>query len=231
MKNKIYLFLISALLASCAPTRFVKPLEEKQHAVNFSLGGPLVAYSGITIPIPLTTLSYGYGIKNNLTAFGSIHTTSLLFGVIQTDIGVVRNLMVQKNFCPGISITPAANLAMDIWQGHFKCWPQVDINAYWNYKQKRNFFYLGFFNWFELSAKKAFNEPQTTHWIFGPHIGHTFVRNKMDYNLEVKYIGPNLSNQDLVVHYKSPFDKGAMGVYFSITKKFGGSAKPAISGQ
>ncbi|MBK9319173.1 MAG: hypothetical protein IPM91_10340 [Bacteroidetes bacterium] len=49
-------------ISSCAPQRFVKPLEKQQQAVNASLGGVLFDYNGTTIPMPFLTLAYGYGL-------------------------------------------------------------------------------------------------------------------------------------------------------------------------
>ena len=70
------------LFAACAPSRYIKPLEVGQHAVQVNFGGPVAKIPGIgAIPMPLTSVGYGYGLKNNLTLFGNLHTTSFLFGV------------------------------------------------------------------------------------------------------------------------------------------------------
>ncbi len=213
-------FLLLLLAISCAPSRFVKPLEKGQKAINVHLGGPLIGFAGTTIPIPFTSVTGGYGLKENLTVFASIHTTALAFRVFETDIGIVKQLMAQKGYAPAITITPVINMAFDGWEYNFKFWPQIDINAYWHYKQKRNFFYIGLGNWFELSTNKAHNEKQLVHWIYNPHLGHTFVRNKWDYNLEVKYLAPTTERTPNVVDYKGFGSTGAVGVYFSVTRKF-----------
>ena len=217
---KFFLLLLVIFVTGCAPTRFVKPLDKEQKVINASFGGPLIGFAGMTIPVPLTSLTGGYGLKEDLTIFGSLHTTALLFGVIQTEFGVVKSFLTPDKFKPGLTVTPVINLAIDKWKGNFKLWPQLDINAYWNYKDKDNYFYLGSSNWFELAGKKAHEEKQTTLWIGNFHAGHTFVRGKMDYNLEFKYLAPFFSNQDVVVDYKSFGNNGAIGVYMSVTKKF-----------
>ncbi len=111
-------------------------------------------------------------------------------------------------------------MAFDRWDYNFKLWPQVDLNAYWNYKQKRNFFYTGVANWFELSSTKAHGEDQNTQWICNLHVGHTFVRNKWNYNLEAKYLAPGIERLPNVVDYKGFGSSGAAGLYFSVTRKF-----------
>jgi len=209
------------VFSSCAPSRLVRPLEKHQHVVNAEIGGPLFAYAGTTIPVPLTSFMYGYGVTDNTSVFGSFHTTSLLFGVLQTDIGACQRLYYNDSLRLGISATPALNLAQQIVFGNsFKCWPQVDVNFYWDIKPKKSFVYAGVENWFELAGQRAEEQTQTTHWIYCPQVGYTYVRTKWNYNLEVKYIAPNIPNLPNVVSYLGIGGNGALAVYFSITRKF-----------
>ncbi|MEI8137574.1 MAG: hypothetical protein WCH21_09655, partial [Bacteroidota bacterium] len=98
--------LLVSLFQNCAPSRFVKPLAKKQHAASFSFGGPIIKFSGAPIPIPFTTLAYGYGATNNITAYGSLHATSLLFGNLQSDLGTTIKIFEKENKF-GISASPA----------------------------------------------------------------------------------------------------------------------------
>src|SRR5690242_18275035 len=92
-KLKLYALLaFLALLASCAPCRYVKPLAKKQSAASFSFGGPLIMFSGTPIPVPFTTIGYGYGLTDNVTTYGNVHTTSALFGNAQVDLGSTLNI-------------------------------------------------------------------------------------------------------------------------------------------
>ena len=95
---RIYIFIFLALtVLSCAPSRFIEPLSKNQQALSFNIGGSLIDYGGTTIPIPLTSLTYAYGLSNNLTAFGSLHTTSLIFNNLQMEIGVLSQIRDQDN--------------------------------------------------------------------------------------------------------------------------------------
>jgi hypothetical protein len=220
MKNKLLLFIIIASIASCAPTRFVKPLAAKQQAVNLSLGGPLFEFHEATIPMPFLTATYGYGIDSTLTGFGSLNVTSALYGNLQLELGVTKRLLKQNGSLPGVSVNPVANI---IYRNKdaFKFYPQVDVNAYWDHNHGRNFFYAGVCNWFELAGKKAHDEKQTNHWFISPLIGETFVRRKWNYSIEAKVLAPNVSSANNVVGYKTPFKgHGALGIYFGVTRKF-----------
>ncbi len=220
MKKLLYPLFIILAICSCAPTRFVKPLDKGQKAVNLSLGGPLIDYSDLTIPMPFLTATYGYGINNTLTGFGSLNITSALYGNLQLELGATKRLLKQNGSIPAISVNPVANI---IYRNKdaFKFYPQLDVNAYWDYNKGRNFFYVGLSNWFELESKRAFDEDQTHHWLLSPLIGETFVRRKWNYNIEAKVIAPNFSSAKGTVDYKTPFgNHGALGIYFGVTRKF-----------
>ena len=220
MKNKLVMLLIILYLGSCAPSRFVKPLAKKQQAVNLSLGGPLIDYSDLIIPIPFLTATYGYGFDSTLTGFGALNITSALYGNLQVELGVTKGLLRQQGKVPALSVTPVANIIYRPKQGA-KFYPQLDVNAYWDFNRHRNFFYAGISNWFELSGKKASGVKQREHWLLTPMLGQTFVRRKWDFTLEAKIVAPRLSNDKIAVDYKTPFGtKGAFGVYFSYTRKF-----------
>ena len=53
----------------------------------------MIGFGGLTIPIPLTTVGAGYGLQDNLTLHGHLHTTSLLYGTLQMDAGATYALL------------------------------------------------------------------------------------------------------------------------------------------
>ncbi|HEY8399813.1 MAG TPA: hypothetical protein VIK89_01050, partial [Cytophagaceae bacterium] len=136
------------------------------------------------------------------------------------DMGLLHQLNEPKLGIPGVTIVPMVNLALDKWEKRFKVWPEIDVNAFWHYRNNRNFIYTGVGNWFEFANTKAHRERQTVHWVFYPQVGHSFVRDKWNYNFEIKYIAPNKSNENLVVDYKGIGGRGTLGTYFSIIRKF-----------
>jgi len=209
---------IICLFAACAPTRFIKPLNKGEHAINVSLGGPLIKFSNSTIPIPFTTIVYGYGLKENITLFGSLHTTSILFGVFQTDIGCVTSLYKNDSLRIGITVAPTLNLSIDKWEKVAKLWPQIDFNFY--KQHKKQMFYIGVANWFDLSVLKAHKEVQQTHWLLNPHIGYSYCKPVWTFNIELKLLAPTINRQPNVVDYRGFGNTGAIGTYFSVTRKF-----------
>ncbi len=222
MKNKLYYIIFSIALFSCTPTRVIKPLAKGEKSIQAHLGGPLIGFGNATIPIPFTSFCYAQGVNNKITAFGSLHTTSTFFGVIQTDLGACANLYKFKHdkFDINLSASPALQMAFDKWEKKFKAWPQLDFNFYASKKDKPSFVYIGMMNWFELAKYKAHDIKQTNHWIFAPQLGYNYSHKKMNYALEMKYLAPNKNNQPNVVDYRGFNHKGAIGVYLSFTYKF-----------
>lgn len=221
MDKKVLFLFLTLLTAACAPVRFVKPLAKKQDAVNVSLGGPLIKYGdNLTIPMPFFTATYGYGIDSTFTCFGALNITSALYGNFQAELGVTKQLIKQHTYFPAVSCTPQLNILYRNPEAK-KLYPQLDINAFYEYGNRKNYVYAGVSNWFELSKKKTLDQPQSNHWLFSPLIGHHFTGNKWDINLEIKMIASHLSNENIVVDYQTPFkNKGAFGVYIGFTRKF-----------
>ncbi|MCX6274771.1 MAG: hypothetical protein NTV09_06155 [Bacteroidetes bacterium] len=220
MSLRWLLIICSCILGSCAPMRFVKPLEKKQQAANISLGGELIKYNSLTIPVPFLTANYGYGIDSSLTGFASLNITSALFGNFHLGLGATKQLLKQNGYCPAFSVAPAFDFIYRN-KNAVKFYPQLAVNAFWEYGKKNNLVYLGIDNWFELASKRAYGQKQENHWIFMPALGHSFCGKKGSFNTEVRVIAPNLSNEKLVVEYQTPLKThGAFGVYIGYTRKF-----------
>ncbi len=220
---KIYLpiIFISLLVFSCTSSRVVKPLEDGDKEVGLSLGGPLINFSDVVIPIPLTSVHYARGLSNSFTTYGSLHTTSLISGVIHTEMGVLYNFLDENEYYFGLSASTGFNFMVDIWEWNPKMFPVLDINAYKTYNDKGSFYYFGISNWFDLARYKAHGEINTNKWLFAPHIGHTYVGEKWNINVEIKYLAPHVSNEDIVVDYVKWFgSRGAPGIYLGFNYRF-----------
>lgn len=217
-----FLFIISFIYCfqNCAPSRFVKTLEKKQRAASFSFGGPLIKFAGAPIPIPFTTLAYGYGVTDKITGYGSLHTTSLLFGNLQSDIGATVKLFEKENKF-GISASPALQLAYNIGtKNSFRIWPSADVNAYFHLNSKPSYLYTGANSWFELSKYKAYEQPQQRHVIPNLHLGYMIVKQKWQHQFQLSYLGIGIPNKPGVVDYIGISGKGTLGFYYSLIRKF-----------
>ncbi|MEN8787222.1 MAG: lipoprotein [Flavobacteriales bacterium] len=222
MKKVIFYLSTLFILASCASSRFVEPLKKGEQVVALDVGGPTIEFGGAVIPIPLSSIVYARGIDTNLTVFGSVHVTSLLFGNIQTDLGATyRFFESKKSFLPSLSTSVNGNAIYDMNDSKFKFWPQLDLNAYWNFGEKDHYVYAGVSNWWELADVRSQERAQLDRWLVNPQIGLVIKTNKWFYSLETKFLGPSHNNVNLFVPYFSLLgEKGASAIYFGIGRKF-----------
>ena len=166
---RILLFLISGLLFlwSCAPARFVEPLQKGQQVLTGHFGGPIAKVPGIgAIPIPFTSIGYGRGLSNQTTIMGALQTTSLIFGVGQFELGVSQRLWNTDRM--GLSGQLNTNILFDFYTGANRIWPQLDANYYFKYgltsnqiaeQRHYNFMYAGISNWFDFYRVESQGRP------------------------------------------------------------------------
>ena len=232
--KRVLWFLISFCLLSCSASKFYEPLDSGEQVITAHFGGPVARVPGVgSIPLPFTSVGYAHGMNHNLTAFGSLYPTSLLFGVGQFDLGVCYEVWKSKLKNQGLSISPSMNFLMDFYTGKNRIWPQLDINFYSNYitfktfdetgrisKTKRNAYYMGLSNWFDPYLTESQGRKNEQFWIPSIQLGHSWQRTRFNYIFELKLLAPIYSNENIVVNYPSILGSyGALGTYFSIQYK------------
>lgn len=222
MKYTTYFLFLSIILSSCTSSRFVEPLKKGEKVLALDVGGPTIGFGGAVIPIPLSSVVYGHGIDSNLTVFGSLHITSLLFGNLQTDIGATYRFYKSNNdFIPSFSTSLNGNAIYDMNDSKFKFWPQLDINAYWNFGKRKHYAYLGIQNWWELAEVRSQDRSQLDRWLVNPQLGVVFKSNKWFYSIETKFLAPSHNNEYAFVPYFSLLGaQGAQGIYLGVGYKF-----------
>jgi hypothetical protein len=223
MKELIAIGLLLAIVG-CAPSRFVEPLKKDQWSVGGSVGGPMIGFNGTAIPAPLSSIEAGYGLDSNVTVFAALHTTSLLFGTGHIDLGATYRPLKQKGYWPSVSTTVTAQLAYSPSAKAFNFWPMIDINAYWNYGKRRNYFYVGLNNSFIVRSGVDFDRPNDQSILFSPQFGHVFKATENRYQLfaEVKLYAPYIDSEDAFVPYTGVLGtQGATGVFIGFRKTLG----------
>ncbi|MEN9742240.1 MAG: hypothetical protein RLZZ65_45 [Bacteroidota bacterium] len=233
MQKWIFYAVAVWFVSSCAPARFVEPLQKGEQVLTAHFGGPIAKVPGIgNIPIPFTSIGYGRGLSNQTTVMGAIHTTSLAFGVGQFELGASQKLW--NNDRMGVSGQFNANFLLDFYTGANRLWPQIDANYYFKYgrdwkpvkldrmcahqERNYNFFYAGVSNWFDFYKVESQGRPNEQLWIPNLQIGHQWIRPHWTYQAEMKILAPLESNENIVVPYPSLLqNQGALGLYFGIT--------------
>lgn len=222
--NLTYLFLcILVVLGACTSQRVVKPLNQGSSQIQANLGGPLIGFAGTTIPIPLTSVGYAYGLRDSLTLHGGVQLTNLAYQNLHLDAGATYGFLRPKGWLPGFSGSLSLNYLTDFREANSRLYPQIDANMYWDYGTS-HFMYFGITNWIEVSSSRAHNEPIEQRLLSGFQFGNTFTTNKWNYTIESKWLAPTRNSNDLVVDYKTYSlggeRKGAVGLYFGISRNF-----------
>lgn len=217
-KKEFLVFILISVLTSCSTVTMVKPLEKNQKAVTASFGGPMIVFSSLPIPIPFCNAGFSYGLNSRLTVSTQLGLTSLAFGVIQLDPGVLYGIRMPENSSQvGISAFGKTHLMLDKWEGNFRWYPEIGIQAYKEWG--RNMVYGGASGWFETRFP-AEKRTAGNVWVPMLNLGYTREKTKWNITAEAKWIAPNISKEDIVVDFIGPGKNGALGLYFGLARKF-----------
>jgi hypothetical protein len=163
-------------------------------------------------------LAYGYGLTNSITCFGSLHTTSLLFGNIQSDIGTTIKIYERENKF-GFSFAPTLQIATHLKNTKtFRVWPSLDVNAYYHLNNSPSYFYTGINSWFELSSVKAHQEIISKRMIPKLNLGFIKVNKKWSHQFQLSFLGIGQANTPGVVEYLGVSGKGTFGFHYALIK-------------
>ena len=223
MKKRITFGAVFGLLvlASCGPTRFVEPLAEEEFSFGGSFGGPLIDYAGVPIPVPLSQIELGYGLRDDLTLHGGIHATSALFGNLQLDAGATYQVFDTKKIDIRGSVSPSMNLIVDFNDRKAKAWPILDFNFFWNYGKRRNYIYLGGNFMFDFAGITNPNSERIGYTLFSPMLGHTLKGKERSWEFftEIKIIAPYMNSETPFVPYTGITGRrGGTGIYIGFRK-------------
>jgi len=210
--------LVLLMFSSCTPSRFVKPLDKGEIAVGVNLGGPLVNFKGMVIPVPYTSLYAGYGWKDKTTVYTGLHLTALAFKNLQLDAGVSHEFREQSGIKPGIS--GGGSLIIIANDKDFRIYPTFDANAFWEYSDNKWMTYAGSSIWLDFFKGESVNQENATFLLPEFHVGQTYRFTSTELTLEYKYMSPFTKGDRTVAEYANFSSYGASGIYFSIMKRF-----------
>ena len=220
MKCKVLSIVLIVALFSCSPARFIKPLEKNQKAVMAHLGGPLINFSGIPMPIPFSSIGFGYGLRDRLTVYSAWHTTSALFGNWQQEFGISFEPLSYR-----FPIKCSIQTGVQGIQGFrmirvLQAYPTLDLNIYRELPKKSGIMYLSQRSWFNFYALKAHGESRSNVIVSGWHLGFQKNTPKYKHLIEWGWIMPQSPNQPNVVKFIGLKGQGALSIQYSITHCF-----------
>lgn len=205
MKYLVVIFVL--VLSSCAPSRYIIPLNRKEKAFGVSVGGPMIEENTVVTPVPLVNVSYAYGKTNKLTYFGGLQLSPVFDGYYAGDLGVLKEWYWNGDKNLGFSTNLAGNVMTNKYSGRLDFYPQLDANLYWHFKGDPHYYcdcpgdpkfmmflFTGFSSYFKVINDYEFDYPFDEDVIFSPHIGYSFGSKNWKLNTEVKWIQPWYDN-------------------------------------
>jgi hypothetical protein len=196
-------------------------LEQGQSAVTLSAGGPITEVGHLYIPLPLLSLSYHRGIRNDKLDWESgLHITQLLYGILHCDAGLNYRPWHSDRWYPGAIITPKIFFMTDFSPSSVRVYPDLSLTFPWRLYQ--NFYiYTGIENFFECSSTREDGNTQKNHWLIAPFAGMDIGNDRALFQLELKVYTPNLENTGRATKNIGFDDHGIFGVFLGWNYLFG----------
>ncbi len=206
--STLSIIIISSFIG-CGITQPIRPIEEGSTEVIASLGGPIIPFGGIAIPVPYLNLGAMYGYSSNLTLYGNAHVTTLLFKDIGLDGGFSTRLFSEQGMLPEISFNGRAYFFWDAFRGNTtRLYPTGTLTGSYLVGE-HSLFYFGADNLYQFSNSDLF---------VSPFIGYSFpISNTMEMQIESKWMAMNRDTRHGVFEgVASISGRGNVGLFFGL---------------
>ena len=199
--------------AACTTTHVVRPLGRGNAALNASLGGPLVAVSGIPTATPIVTAGAAYGVRDDLEAFAHADATAGAFGVLHLEPGAAFHPIVRGGGAVP-TLTTAASVHLLTNFSDTRVYPQATVAGAWHVG-RRHLVYAG------VDAAVAFT--RATRMLAGPLVGGELRVGRLGLSLESQWLAPYYDVAPTAPDWLSPGSRGYLTVLFGATYYLGGT--------
>jgi hypothetical protein len=199
--------------AACTTTHVVRPLGRGNAALNASLGGPLVAVSGIPTATPVVTAGAAYGVRDDLEAFAHADATAGVFGVLHLEPGAAFHPIIRGGG-PVPTVTTAASVHLLTNFSDTRVYPQGTVAAAWRVG-RAHLVYAG------VDAAVGFT--RATRVLAGPLVGGELRLGRLGLTLESQWLAPYYDVAPTAPDWLSPGSRGYLTVLFGATYYLGGT--------
>ncbi|MEC7987548.1 MAG: hypothetical protein VX278_20445 [Myxococcota bacterium] len=221
---------ILLLGSACGTMNSARPLDQGQHAVGLTVGGPMIEFprkSKSYIPLPNAVLEGRSGMapikgKNWDINYG-INLTAIPFDQIGLHTGASFQLMKQNGNIPAVSV----GNRLFLYSNHLSSTTIDDGKAFWacneivttaSWKVGHQMVYTGVSQYFDLSQPSATITP-----FLGAEFFNTGVKNGFVLQFEVRNYALGRNPTFDFLEWNTPFGSGAFGGNLGLTYRFGGA--------
>lgn len=211
MKHLFLFFVVYiAIIASgCGITQPVRPIEEGKTELIASLGGPVIPVGETAFPLPYLNVGLLHGIKQNLTLYGNVHVTALLFKDVGLDAGFSSRLLPEKGVRPEIAFNGKVYFFWDAFRGSTtRLYPSGTVTASLRIGEQ-SLLYGGADNLYQFTNSTLY---------VSPFIGYQFaISDGMQMQLESKWLAMNHDTRHGIFEgLGSIGGKGNIGFYIGL---------------
>jgi hypothetical protein len=200
------LVFFSLLSFHCSATQPVRVLQEDETRIAASLGGPIIPFGSTAIVLPYTTLGIEYGITSDITLFGSIHPTTILFKNVALDGGAAIRILKEEKYFPEVTAKATGYFFWDVGRANDKrFFPMISVNGSYFVGEKK-LIYFGADNLYQM---------HTPRYFLSPFLGYQFpVAENISFQIETKWLALNLNTSHGIFEgYGSLNGRGNVGIY------------------
>jgi hypothetical protein len=203
----VSVFAMAITLSSCGVTQPVRVIDQGTTQAAVSLGGPLIPYSGMTVPTPYLNFGLIHGYKENLTLTGNIHATMAVFKNAAFDVGAATRLARESNGWPEVTAKGQLYVFSDLERiDALRVFPMVSVNAS---------YLLGHSTLLYAGADQLiqFNKPQ---YFVAPFAGTQLsLSDRSALQIELKWMAANVNSAHGIFRGTGSIgDHGDIGIFF-----------------
>ncbi len=210
MKFFIALIIISiSFIVGCGITQPIRPIDDGSTELIASLGGPIIPFGGVAIPIPYLNVGVMHGYKPNLTLYGNAHITALLFKDVGLDGGFSTRVLPEKGIRPEITLNGRIYFFWDAFRGKTtRVYPAGTLTGSYLIGE-HSLLYFGADNLYQYTTSDLF---------VSPFIGYSFpITDGMEMQIESKWLAMNRDTRHGVFEGSASFNgKGNIGLFFGL---------------
>ena len=220
-------YLILLLGTACGTMNSARPLNEGQHAVGITLGGPMVEFGGNYVPLPNAVVEGRSGMtpiadKNWDLNYG-LNLTALPFDQVGVHLGASFQAMKQNGNIPALSFTNrfffySNHLSGNTIDGSKGIWMNDELSVTVSWKLGRQMVYTGFSQYFDLSAPSLTLTP-----FVGAEFFNTGVKNGFVLQFELRNYAVGRNPSITTAKWNTPFGSGGFGGNLGLVYRFGGA--------
>lgn len=217
--------LAALALAGCGGLNNARPLEQGQHAVGLTLGGPMLEFGGAPVPIPNAMLQGRHGLRplaerpTDLT-YG-VNLTAAAFGVAHVQLGAAHLLLPQQGWRPALSVSDRLHFATNLLDTRKElegrgAWGLNELELTASWAPGGQLVYVGLNDALEFTAPRL---------LLSPFVGAAFDPGDpggLGVQLEGRWYGANYLPDGQVVRWVGPA-RGALGATLGFSYAFGGA--------